>query len=109
MSGGWPGNESTEAEGWEGGRVQDLRLGPKSWLVPSGQAETQAPAQKDAALCLPPQHLSQGPQLNFHLCSVGLPQGLISQPYTLAGEGRLGPGEQEPLAPALVKTQAPEV
>lgn len=23
---------------------------------------------------------------------MGLPQGLISQPYTLAGEGRLGPG-----------------
>lgn len=58
---------------------------------------------------LPAPHPGQGPQLNSHLCSVGLPPGLISQPYTLAGEGRLGPGEQEPLAPALVKTQAPEV
>lgn len=50
-----------EAEGWEGGHVQDLRLGPRSWLVPSGQAETQTPAQEDAALCLPPDTAAKDP------------------------------------------------
>lgn len=32
--------------------------------------------------------LRPGTPWNSHLCSVGLPPGLISQPYTLAGEGR---------------------
>lgn len=91
-----------------GGWYPGPRPGPRSWLAPSRKTGTQASAQEEAAWsCLPPNPAKAPTELSPLL------SGAAPRPYFPAlhvGRRRWararGAGA---LAPALVKTQAPEV
>lgn len=85
--GGGCGGGGTGAGRWERGQHPDPGLAQPeetSWFLAGRRRST------GVLSCLPPLPIP----LNSHLCPAGLRPGLISQPYTLASEGRLGQGSR---------------